>query len=103
MPPATDHGNQAHGRGFVGLLCAAIIASAAGAAALAGEDPPRVTNAWIRWLPGGIPMAAYVTIVNPASRPITLVGVRSAKFADSSIHQDVHVGTNVEMRPVNRL
>jgi periplasmic copper chaperone A len=81
------------------IAAAAITASTS----IAATSSAAITNGWIRWLPGGIAMAGYATIVNTGAKPVAVVGARSAAFGDVSLHQTVRTGTQVEMRPVERL
>ena len=48
----------------------------------------QVDEAWIRWLPGTLPYAAYVTLNNRGDHAATLVSVSSLAFADVSLHQN---------------
>jgi copper(I)-binding protein len=85
--------------GFAAIVAVAATVSVAAASTAA----VRVTDAWIRWLPGGIAMAGYATIVNAGPKRVSVVGASSTVFGDISVHQTVHTKTEVEMRPVKRL
>lgn len=92
------------------LMTVAIAAVAAPAAtSLAPTAPPstvatpQVTEAWIRWLPGDLPAAAYVTVNNPGATPAILLGASSTDYADVSLHRsDMHDGS-MQMMPLERL
>ncbi len=57
-------------------------------AAVAHAQPPAlmVRDAWIRAVPGAAVAAAYMTLRNAGSRPLTVTGVRSKLAADAMIH-----------------
>ncbi len=64
---------------------------------------PQVTEAWIRWLPGDLPAAAYVTVYNPGATPVVLLGAASTDYADVSLHRnEMHEGS-MQMLPLDRL
>ncbi len=101
----------------VWATCLAVNAFMMGPTAVAAPDPttftpttptsavvtPQVTEAWIRWLPGDLPAAAYVTVNNPGATPAVLLGASSADYADVSLHRnEMHAGT-MQMLPLDRL
>ena len=47
----------------------------------------RATDAWIRWLPAGLPGAGYLTLTNAGTVEQVLVGASSPDFAEISLHQ----------------
>ena len=63
----------------------------------------RVTDAWIRWLPAGVPAGGYATLTNTGEKPVTLLTASSAEFAEVSIHRSIERGNNMEMMPVERI
>lgn len=63
----------------------------------------KIDNAWIRWLPAGVPLAGYASIVNPGDRPIVLVSASSAAFRDVSIHRSIRTDGAVRMSPVGEI
>lgn len=67
--------------------------------------PPavQIKAAWIRWLPGGVPLAGYATLANVSDQPLVLTSATSPAFHDVSLHQTVHVGGMVRMSPLDRL
>ena len=63
----------------------------------------QIKAAWVRWLPGGVPLAGYATLANVSDLPIVLTSVTSAAFHDVSLHQTVHAGGTVRMSPLDRV
>ena len=55
-------------------------------AARAGAPALTVTDAWVRAIPGA-PAAAYMTLHNGGSRPVRIIGVRSALAGMAMIHE----------------
>jgi copper(I)-binding protein len=58
------------------LLCAQALAAA-----------PLAEQAWIRVLPGDLPLAGYLVLRNPGDHSVTLTGAHSAAFGEIGIHQ----------------
>jgi copper(I)-binding protein len=87
------------------LLCCAALYALTGASSFAADRTPavRATDAWIRWLPAGIPSGAYLTLSNSGSTPAVLVGASSPDFAAVSFHQTRTVNGTSEMNAVDRL
>ncbi|MGA9422596.1 MAG: copper chaperone PCu(A)C, partial [Rhodanobacteraceae bacterium] len=48
-----------------------------------------VSAAWIRWLPGDLPAAAYATLTNTGPRLVRLSGATSPDYADVMLHRSV--------------
>jgi len=70
-------------------LAAALVFASIGLAATlyAGTAADvRVEDAWIRWLPAGIPAGGYLTLVNDGDRPAVLVGAESPDYGEVSLH-----------------
>jgi len=67
--------------------------------AVAATPALRATQAWIRATPGTDVAAAYLTLTNTGTQPITVVGVRSSVAADAMIHETKLVGATSSMRP----
>jgi periplasmic copper chaperone A len=84
------------------LLAACLLASLAAAA---GAAPPTllVQDAWIRAIPGAAVAAAYMTLHNTGSAPVTVTGVRSALAADAAIHVSKVEHGESTMRPAGPL
>ena len=70
-----------------------------GAAAGTGL-PIQVSDAWIRWLPAGLPGAGYLTLTNTGSRACVLIGAQSADYAQVSFHESHSAGGMSSMTPV---
>jgi len=75
--------------------------------ALAARPPAlstlRITDAWIRWLPAGLPAAAYLTIANAGPRPVILVGASSPAYNDVSLHQTQDHAGSMQMLAIEQL
>ena len=92
-------------------LCAAAMVLTALPAAFATAASSHATQAqaaqikaaWVRWLPGGVPLAGYATIANASDQPLVLTLASSAAFHDVSIHQTVQAGGTVRMLPLPRV
>ena len=77
------------------------------AQSLAKTPPPapsiQVKDAWIRWLPAGVPAGGYATLINTGDKPVTLIGASSAVFAEAMIHRSIARAGTMEMSPVERI
>jgi periplasmic copper chaperone A len=62
-----------------------------------------VSNAWVRWLPGGLPAAGYITMENLSGKNIDLVAVKSPDYRSAMLHQSVHNGSTDQMIMVSHL
>jgi copper(I)-binding protein len=86
-------------------LPASAAPTSAGATRSAGAATPtptiHVDEAWVRWLPAGVPAAGYVTLTNTGDKPVTLVGAASSFFRDVSIHRSINRGGSMGMEPVS--
>lgn len=73
-------------------------------AACARDCTPRVSQGWIRLLPGGMPMqAGFGRIDNRCPMPATVVGARSAAYASVELHETRVVDGISRMRAVPEL
>lgn len=63
----------------------------------------QIKAAWIRWLPGGVPLAGYATLANVSDQPLVLTSATSAAFHDLSLHQTLQTGGTVRMSPLERI
>ncbi len=83
----------------------ALITLALGAPALAAAKPSpiQVRDAWIRWLPAGLPAGGYMVIENNGDHPIELLGARSDAYADVMLHRTVRKGDTMDMVGVKRV
>jgi periplasmic copper chaperone A len=48
-----------------------------------------VTGAWLRLLPGDLPLAGYARVTNSGTRPLTLVAASSPEFSYVQLHRSV--------------
>jgi copper(I)-binding protein len=79
------------------VLCAGLLT---GTAASEPAIDIQVTDAWIRWLPAGVPGGGYMTLVNTGPAARVLIGATSSDYGEVSMHQTrVRNGVN-EMTPV---
>jgi copper(I)-binding protein len=87
------------------ILPAHLIAALALFALAASAATPtlRATQAWIRATPGTDVAAAYLTLTNSGTQPVTVVGVRSSMAAQAMIHETRLVGSTSSMRPRDSL
>ncbi len=60
----------------------------------------RVEQAWIRWLPAGLPAGGYVTLTNGSDHAIVLVGAASPDYNQVQLHRSVMQGGLSKMVPV---
>jgi copper(I)-binding protein len=85
-------------------LCVVVCLTLMVAAVRAADAPvPRVDAAWIRWLPGAVPAAGYLTLTNPGDRSVSLLSASSPDFGDISMHRTESRGGSMEMAPVDRI
>jgi periplasmic copper chaperone A len=89
---------------FSALGCAlALSFSFAATAQAAGSAAISVKDAWVRWLPSGLPAAGYVTLVNSGDKPIDLIDISSDDYGDAMLHQTVSNGSTQKMVMVDKL
>jgi copper(I)-binding protein len=69
--------------------------------AIAGAQPAALTvqDAWVRATPGSDVAAAYLTLHNSGTQPVTIVGVRSARARHAMIHETTVNHGQSAMRP----
>src|SRR5580704_17185782 len=91
-------------------LCAtALLMATPPAWSAAATSPPtaaqgvQIKAAWIRWLPGGVPLAGYATLANVSDQTLTLTSATSPAFHDLSLHQTLQSGGTVRMSPLDRV
>jgi periplasmic copper chaperone A len=80
-----------------------LVLAAALPAAYAGPPDISITDAWVRAIPGSEVAAAYFTARNTGTRPLTIIGVRSAVATSAMIHETSLVGAQSTMRPHEQL
>ena len=49
-----------------------------------------VSDAWLRLLPGDLPLAGYVRLVNTSGHDVTLVSASSPEFAEVQFHRSMN-------------
>jgi periplasmic copper chaperone A len=90
--------------GSAALLLAAPPAGLPMASAWATQaQAVQIKSAWIRWLPGGVPLAGYATLANLSDQPLALTSATSAAFQDLSLHQTLKAGGTMRMSPLERV
>ena len=87
--------------------CLTLLASASlGLAANAFAQAPaavHVSEAWIRWLPAGLPAGGYMTLRNDSAKPVALTGASSADYGQVMLHHSVMKNGTMQMLPVARV
>jgi hypothetical protein len=68
-------------------------------------QPPAlvVQDAWVRQVPGSDVAAVYLTLRNPTTKPITIVGVESSVASHAMIHETQTESGQSRMRPHEQL
>ncbi len=88
-------------------LCLALLAFGATAmptlACAAAPAPVQARDAWIRWLPAGLPAGGYVRLHNLSSRAVDLVGASSPDYGQVMLHHSVMQGGTMRMLAVPRI
>jgi periplasmic copper chaperone A len=82
-------------------LAALVTACLALLAAAAAAQSPLLTaqDAWIRLTPGSDVAAAYLTLHNAGTQPLSISGVRSPRAASAMIHETQISNGQSRMRP----
>ena len=62
-----------------------------------------VSDAWLRYIPGGAPSAGYFKLANQGRRPLTLVGAECDDFGRVMMHRTIERGGISTMRPVHEI
>lgn len=90
-------------RAHLGLVfCIATLAGAAVRTAQPLGDI-QVRQAWIRWLPAGVPGGGYMTVFNSGPLTRVLTGAASPDYAAISFHRTHSKGGVNEMTPVDSI
>lgn len=84
------------------LLFVAVLASLAFAAG-AADAKLRLSDAWIRWLPGDAPAGGYFTVHNDGDAPVELVAVRSPEYGHVMMHRTVTRGGTARMEDAGKV
>jgi copper(I)-binding protein len=87
---------------LLGFLWVAVLLTGGIAASDSAADV-QVDNAWIRWLPAGLPNAGYMTLLNKGSADRLLIAVSSPAYGEVSIHQSLEAHGVSSMRPVDSI
>src|ERR1022692_4084464 len=73
-------------------------------ASLAGSTVEiQVKDAWLRWLPSGLPGAGYMTLITPGSAEHVLLGASTPDYEDVSFPQTRNSNGMNEMAPVTSI
>jgi copper(I)-binding protein len=65
--------------------------------ASAAPAPVKADRGWIRWLPGTLPAAGYMTLTNTSGQAIDLVSASSPDYGSVMLHRTVTHGTTSSM------
>jgi copper(I)-binding protein len=63
----------------------------------------QIKDAWIRWLPADLPAGGYLTLINAADQPVTLVGASSPDYGVVSLHRSLTTDGTSQMVPVDAI
>jgi copper(I)-binding protein len=63
----------------------------------------RLTDAWVRWIPGGAPSGGYFTVHNDSNRPIELTGASSPDYGHVMMHRTTTEGGEARMEGVDKV
>jgi copper(I)-binding protein len=82
------------------FLCFLLFAFSLPALAGGGTE---VSDAWLRFIPGGAPSAGYFKLANRGDKTLSLVGAECPDFGMVMIHRTIERGGMSTMRPVHEL
>lgn len=85
------------------VLFAAATLAAPGLAFAASTAPVQVRDAWIRWLPAGLPAGGYMQLHNPSGKPVELIGASSPDYGSVMLHHSVMKRGTMQMLPVTKI
>jgi copper(I)-binding protein len=95
---------EPHLKSIEALATLTLLASLAVASPLRAQPPSLVVqNAWVRATPGAQVAAAYLTLRNVSSSPVTVTGVESPIAGHAMIHETTVQGGQSKMRPHEQL
>ena len=103
MFKAPTHCSKPPSRRAALILVLATAALTASPVFAANSAPVQASNAWIRWLPAGLPAGGYMQLHNLSAKPIDLVRATSADYGSTMMHHTVNKGNTTEMLPVARV
>jgi copper(I)-binding protein len=73
------------------------------AVAGAAEPQVKVSGAWMRALPAGLPAGGYFTLYNLGGKPLTLTGAKSASCRMLMLHKSSNTGGMMHMEDASRI
>lgn len=72
--------------------------------AMAARPAVSVRDAWIRWLPAGLPAGGYMVLENHSTKPVTLVNADSPRhYSSVRLHQSGQKDGVMSMSDVDRV
>ncbi len=89
-------------RACVALLLGAALAASPAAFAAAHDAQVRVSDAWIRWLPAGLPAGGYMRLHNDGAHMVALIGASSADYGQVMLHRSEMQDGTMRMLPVSK-
>ncbi|HEY4123954.1 MAG TPA: copper chaperone PCu(A)C [Rhizomicrobium sp.] len=63
----------------------------------------KISDAWVRALPSGLPAAGYFTLHNDANRPLTLTSAQSSACGMLMLHKSDNMGGMMHMEDVTKV
>ena len=89
----------------IALIVSGAVLALAGIAPLCAQPAFAVhaADAWIRWLPGNLPAAGYITLTNQGTASQVLVGASSADYGDITLHRTRKTQGVSAMAPVSSI
>jgi copper(I)-binding protein len=88
---------------FKALLAVLASLALADSSAAVEQATIRIDDAWIRWLPAGLPAGGYITLTNIGEKPVVLIAASSPLYGEVSVHRSVNRGGSVEMVPIKQI
>jgi copper(I)-binding protein len=89
-------------RACVGLLLGAAFAVSPAAFAAGPSTQVRVSDAWIRWLPAGLPAGGYMRLHNDGAHMVALIGASSPDYGEVMLHRSEMKNGTMQMLPVRK-
>ncbi len=88
----------------IGAAALAMSLALATATTAQAADAIHASNAWVRWLPGNLPAAGYVTLTNSGDKPVDLdlEHVTSPDYGSVMLHRTVSNGSTSQMEMVEK-
>jgi copper(I)-binding protein len=95
---------ESHLKSIHALAALTLLASVPVLQPVRAQQPPLVAqNAWVRAIPGADMAAAYLTLRNVSSTPVTVTGVASPAAGHAMIHETSVKDGQSRMRPREQL